>query len=81
MFPGLKEELESGALGNKVVPLAAAEALERTKAALDERIAQPEFYSEDRAAVRDTLARLQQTISDIDAAYARWTELESLAGR
>ena len=60
---------------------AGIEALERTKAALDERIAQPEFYSEDRAAVRDTLARLQQTISDIDAAYARWTELESLAGR
>jgi ATP-binding cassette subfamily F protein uup len=60
---------------------AGIEALERTKAALDERIAQPEFYSEDRAAVRDTLARLQQTITDIDAAYARWTELESLAGR
>jgi hypothetical protein len=31
--------------------------------------------------VRDTLARLQQTTADIDAAYARWAELESLAGR
>ena len=57
------------------------EALERAKAALDERVAQPEFYGEDRVAVRDTLARLQQTITDIDAAYVRWTELESLAGR
>ena len=60
---------------------AGIEALERAKAALDERIAQPEFYGEDRVAVRDTLARLQQTITDIDAAYVRWTELESLAGR
>jgi ATP-binding cassette subfamily F protein uup len=60
---------------------AGIEALERAKAALDERVAQPEFYSEDHATVRDTLARLQQTTADIDAAYARWAELESLAGR
>ena len=57
------------------------EELESAKAALDAQVADPAFYSQDRDRVRETLARVPQLTAEIDAAYARWAELEALGGK
>jgi ATP-binding cassette subfamily F protein uup len=70
-----KEQREFDALPARI------EQLERDKAGLDAQVADPSFYARDHGAVRDTLARLAQLGEEIDAAYARWAELESLAAQ
>jgi ATP-binding cassette subfamily F protein uup len=53
------------------------EQLEAEKAALDARVAEPAFYGRPPDEVRETLRLLQAMTTDIEAAYARWAELES----
>jgi len=53
------------------------EQLEAEKAALDARVAEPAFYGLPHDEVRETLHSLQAMTTDIEAAYARWVELES----
>ena len=53
------------------------EQLEAEKAALDARVAEPAFYGRPYDEVRETLHSLQAMTTDIEAAYARWVELES----
>jgi len=53
------------------------EQLEAEKAALDARVAEPAFYARPHDEVRETLRLLQAMAADIEAAYARWAELES----
>ncbi len=57
------------------------EELEAAKSALDVQVAGPSFYSQDRDTVREALARVPQLAAEIDAAYARWAELEARGGR
>ena len=57
------------------------EELEAAKSALDVQVADPSFYSQDRDTVREALARVPQLAAEIDAAYARWAELEARGGR
>jgi ATP-binding cassette subfamily F protein uup len=57
------------------------EELEAAKIALDVQVADPSFYSQDRDTVREALARVPQLAAEIDAAYARWAELEARGGR
>ena len=52
-------------------------AQEAEQAALTALINQPDFYTRDRAEVAATLAKLQDLGRAIEAAYSRWTELES----
>jgi ATP-binding cassette subfamily F protein uup len=68
-----KDQREHDALPARI------ETLEGEKAALDALVAQPGFYAQDHASVRAMLAQLQQKGDDIEAAYARWAELEALA--
>ena len=56
------------------------EALESDKAELERAIADPAFYQRAQDEVRGSLTRLQSLGSEIDAAYARWAELETLRG-
>ena len=70
-----KEQREFEALPARI------EQLEGDKADLDAQVADPSFYARDHGAVRGTLARLAQLGEEIDAAYARWAELESLAAQ
>ncbi len=72
---GFKDQREYDALPARI------ETLESAKAELDALVALPEFYTREHGTVRETLARLQQANDDIEAAYARWAELESLVGR
>jgi ABC transport system ATP-binding/permease protein len=44
------------------------------------RVAAPEFYREPAATIEATLGRLEQVHADIERAYRRWDELDSLAG-
>ena len=57
------------------------EELEAAKSALDAQVADPAFYSQDRDTVREALARVPQLAAEIDAAYARWADLEARGGR
>ncbi|MFO1400330.1 MAG: hypothetical protein U1F30_03815 [Steroidobacteraceae bacterium] len=52
-------------------------ALEGEQARLTAAINEPRFYTGARAEVDATLARLEQLGRDIEAAYARWSELEA----
>lgn len=56
------------------------ESLETEKAELERMIADPAFYQRPHDEVRGSLARLQSLSAEIDAAYARWAELEALRG-
>jgi ATP-binding cassette subfamily F protein uup len=53
------------------------ELLESEKTKLDELIADPAFYSQEKTAVKNTLVRLEQLIVEIDDAYSRWAVLEA----
>jgi ABC transport system ATP-binding/permease protein len=65
-----KEQRELDALPQTI------EALETHQAELQQRIAQPDFYRQDKAAIAEILARLEDTQSQLAAAYARWESLE-----
>ena len=54
------------------------EALEARVAGLQQQIAAPGFYTGDERRVRDTLAELARTETELDARIDRWGELESL---
>ncbi|MDX1655679.1 MAG: ATP-binding cassette domain-containing protein, partial [Candidatus Competibacteraceae bacterium] len=54
------------------------EALEAEQAGLQQRLAQPDFYKEDQARVARVMEQLRSLEADLEAAYARWDELESL---
>jgi ATP-binding cassette subfamily F protein uup len=71
---GYKEQRELEALPARI------EALEAERAACEATIAAPDFYARPHDDVRAALARLAALGSEIDAAYARWEELEQRAG-
>ena len=52
------------------------EEIERDKADAERRMADPGFYAQDRATVSAELARVAQLDAELDAALARWVELE-----
>jgi ATP-binding cassette subfamily F protein uup len=52
------------------------EALESTIAALTAEMTDPAFYRRDSAAIMEHNARLGQLQAELEAAYARWAELE-----
>lgn len=54
------------------------ESLELRKGELEIRVAGPHFYQGTADSIRDSLQQLQQLTEEIDAAYARWAELEAL---
>ena len=56
------------------------ESLETDKAELERAVADPAFYQRPHDEVRGSLMRLQSLGAEIDAAYARWAELEALRG-
>ena len=66
-----KEQREYDALPDAIA------AQEAEQAALTALINEPGFYTRDRAEAAATLAKLQDLGRAIEAAYARWTELES----
>ena len=51
--------------------------LEREQQALAERTAEPGFYQQDQAAINTALSRLSELAQELEAAYRRWSELES----
>lgn len=53
------------------------ELLESEKTKLDELIADPAFYGQEKTAVKNTLIRLEQLVVEIDDAYSRWAVLEA----
>ena len=53
------------------------ELLESEKTKLDELIADPAFYGQEKTAVKNTLVRLEQLVVEIDDAYSRWAVLEA----
>jgi ATP-binding cassette subfamily F protein uup len=59
---------------------ASIESLETDKAELERVVADPVFYQRSQDEVRGALTRLQSLGAEIDAAYARWAELEALRG-
>jgi ATP-binding cassette subfamily F protein uup len=59
---------------------ATIESLETDKAELERAVADPAFYQRPHDEVRGSLTRLQSLGAEIDAAYARWAELEALRG-
>ena len=54
----------------------AIDALETEQARLQQQIAGPEFYRQDKAAIAATLASLDGVNERLAAAYARWEQLE-----
>jgi ABC transport system ATP-binding/permease protein len=54
------------------------EALEAACAAVESEIGSPGFYSRDYATIEPVLARLAALRAELDAALARWDELETL---
>ena len=52
------------------------EEIEHEKAGLDQRVAEPAFYAQDHATVSATLAQIALLETELDAALARWVELE-----
>jgi len=52
------------------------ETLEREQQELEQRVSQPEFYQQDKAIITDALARVEAVQAELEAAYARWEELE-----
>ena len=56
------------------------EALETATRRLNETVTGPGFYRETPAAIKTTLARLDEVKQELDAAYARWEALEARRG-
>ena len=56
------------------------EALENEKAVLEAAIGDPDFYSRPQEEVNKQLKRVGDLASEIETAYARWTELDALTG-
>ncbi|MEZ5458571.1 MAG: ATP-binding cassette domain-containing protein [Steroidobacteraceae bacterium] len=54
------------------------EALEADKSALEAEVADPAFYARPHAEVSTALARLAALGTEVDAAYARWSELDAV---
>lgn len=54
------------------------EALEAAKGALEAEVADPAFYARPHADVSASLARLAVLGAEVDAAYARWSELDAV---
>ncbi len=54
------------------------ETIESHKLALDNLVADPNFYGRDQNEVKKTLGELQALSEEIEAAYRRWEELEKL---
>ena len=52
--------------------------LEGKQAAINEKIAGPEFYKQEQAEVNATLEELAKIEADLEQAYQRWDELEAL---
>ena len=52
-------------------------ALEAEDRRLQAAIASPDFYKESRTAIADALARVETLRAELEAAYARWDELDS----
>jgi ATP-binding cassette subfamily F protein uup len=50
--------------------------LETEQAALEEQVAQPDFYQGDSDTIAATLARLESVAREIESALERWAELE-----
>ena len=67
---GYKEARELDALPGRI------ETLERTLAGLSAQLADPAFYRRDSAQIGEHNARIEQLQAELDAAYARWAELE-----
>ena len=68
-----KEKLEFEALPSRI------DALEAERAALEAKVAGPEFYREPADVIRGTLARIETIAAELDAVYKRWDELDSRA--
>jgi ATP-binding cassette subfamily F protein uup len=71
---GYKERRELGELPRKI------EQLEADKQQLFEEMATPEFYARSGAEIAAAKTRLAAIDQEIQSAYARWMELESLTG-
>jgi len=56
------------------------EALESEKSSLEYAMSDPAFYSQPHDEVQRKLQRITELGSEIDAAYARWSELETMTG-
>jgi ATP-binding cassette subfamily F protein uup len=54
-------------------------ALETEQKELQARVAAPEFYKEGAAAIRTALERLDAIVVELETAYTRWDELDSVA--
>ncbi len=54
----------------------AIDALEAQQNELQQRIASPEFYRQDKAQIADALAALERSQAALAAAYARWDQLD-----
>jgi ATP-binding cassette subfamily F protein uup len=55
------------------------QALEAEKAQLESSLSDPQLYAERRSALEPQWQRLQTIVQELDAGYARWSELESFA--
>jgi ATP-binding cassette subfamily F protein uup len=55
------------------------EQIEAEQAALDARIASPDFYKESADDIARSLARVDELKNSLHDAYARWDELDSRA--
>jgi ATP-binding cassette subfamily F protein uup len=55
------------------------QALEAEKAQLESSLSDPQLYAERRSALEPQWQRLQAIVQELDAGYARWSELESFA--
>ena len=64
------EQLELEALPERI------ESLETEIAALHDAMASPGFFENDRAAADETVKKAETVQTELDAAYARWEELE-----
>jgi ATP-binding cassette subfamily F protein uup len=67
-----KQQLELDALPERIA------ALEREQAALRDEAASPEFYKSPASQIQTVLARIDSVARDLEAALARWVELEEL---
>ncbi len=71
---GYKQKRELESLPERI------EALEVELARLQARLADPAFYKEEGAEIVGTRGALDQVQSELQAYYARWAQLEALAG-
>jgi len=53
------------------------DALEAEQKSLQQRIADPDFYRQDKAAIADGLAKLDRINEKLATAYARWEQLDA----